>query len=109
MVHTLLGLNPSRYLTRSIRRPSCNEKVNASRASVQSAETGSPESAPVLPVVVPARAMDVAVRQLLRGRGSHLGDLDVEIQVLTRQRVVAVDRNHIADDLRNGHGAHAMG
>ena len=58
-------------------------------------------------VVMSARPVDVAVRQLFLGRGAHFGDLDVEIEILTRERMIAVDRDHVADDLRDRHGARA--
>ena len=57
---------------------------------------------------MPARPVHVAVRQLFLGRGANFGDLDVEVQVLPGERVVAVDRHHVALDLRHGHRADAV-
>jgi short-subunit dehydrogenase len=52
-------------------------------------------------VVVPTRPMHVAVLQLFLGRVAHFGDLDREMQVLAREGVVAIDGDHVADDLRD--------
>src|SRR5215212_2265229 len=60
-------------------------------------------------VVMPAGTVYVAVRQLFFGRGPYLGDLDVEVEVLPGERVIAVDRDHVTDDMRDRNGAHAVG
>src|SRR5690606_29099188 len=56
-------------------------------------------------VVMAAGSVDVAVRQLFFGRHTYFGDLDVEVEILSRQRVIAVDGDHVAGDVRDSHGA----
>src|SRR6185295_563715 len=104
MVQTLLGLKASRYLTRSIAVPSY-VPTSAQNRRRRNAEF---LLVVVVVVVMAARPVDVAVRQFFLGRGPHFGDLDLEIQVLARERVVTVDRDHVAGDLRDSHGAHAV-
>src|SRR5678815_467174 len=103
MVQTLFGLKASRYLTRSISIPSClPAKVSAKTRFLQCGVLLFPS------VVVPARAVYVAVGQLFLGRSPHLGNLDVEIQVLPGKRMIGVDRHHVADDLRHRDRPHAV-
>ena len=59
-------------------------------------------------VVMSAGSVHVAVRELFLGRGADVGDFDVEVQVLSRERMIAVDRDHVAGNLRHRHGAHAV-
>src|ERR1700704_5278945 len=54
------------------------------------------------------RAMHVPVRQLLLGRIAYSDDLDVEVQVLARQRMVAVNGYHVTGDGCDGHRARAL-
>ena len=49
-----------------------------------------------------ARSVHVAVRELFLRSGPDFGDLDLEVEVLARKRMVAVDRDHVAGDLRDG-------
>src|SRR5688572_21303339 len=52
-------------------------------------------------MVVAALAMDVPVRNLFRQRGAHAGHLQVELERLARQRVVAVQQDLVALDLHD--------
>src|SRR5690606_25473115 len=58
-------------------------------------------------VMMSARSVDVPVGELFLGGGAHVRDLDVEIEVLAGQRVIAVDGDHVPDDLCDSNGARA--
>lgn len=50
----------------------------------------------------------MAMRELIFRRGAHAFDRHVEIELLTRERMVAVDRDHVAGDVRDGDRARAL-
>src|SRR5687768_11670979 len=58
-------------------------------------------------VMVPARAVGVAVADLFRGGVAHVDHLHVELQRLPRQRVVGVDADLVALDADDGDDARA--
>ena len=58
--------------------------------------------------MVPAGTVHVPVRQFLGGRGTHLADLHLEVQVLTGERMIAVQRHQVAGELRDRDYAHAL-
>ena len=59
-------------------------------------------------VMLPARAVGVAVVELLRGRVANLDDLHGEVQRLAGQRVVGVDRDVVLVDADDRHDARAV-
>lgn len=59
-------------------------------------------------VVMSARAVHVTVRELFVRRSTDFGDLDIEIEILTGKRMVAIHRDHVADDVRHCHSARTL-
>jgi len=57
--------------------------------------TGQIHSAELL-VMMPAGAMHMAVLQLFRRRFAHAHDLHVKMQGLVSERMIAVERHHVA-------------
>ena len=55
-----------------------------------------------------SRTVHVAVRELFFRRIPYFDELDIKIQVLARQRMVAVDGDHVAGDGGYGDGARAF-
>src|SRR5580698_8291696 len=55
-----------------------------------------------------ADTVDVAVLQLLGGRGPDADYLDIEVQCLVGQGMVAVERHHVADHRRDREYAQAL-
>src|SRR6185437_2711985 len=59
-------------------------------------------------VMMPARPVDVAVRELF-GRGiANVCDFHVEVQILPGKGVVAIERHHVARDASDGDRARAV-
>ena len=54
-------------------------------------------------VVVAAGPVHVAVLEFFLRGLAHFGDLDLEVEVLAGQRMVAVDGDHVALDAGDGH------
>src|SRR6185437_6254687 len=59
-------------------------------------------------VIVAAGAVHVPVRELLGRGGAHLGHFDLEVEVPAGERVIAVQRDHVAGHLRHRHGARPL-
>jgi len=58
-------------------------------------------------MMMAAGAVHVAVLQFFGGRLADTDDLNVEMQGLVGERMIAVGRDHVADDRGNGEQAHA--
>src|SRR4029077_3019551 len=58
--------------------------------------------------MVVAGAVHVPVRELRLGGCTHLGNLDLEVLVLARERMIAIEGHQVAGDLRDGHGPRAV-
>lgn len=56
-------------------------------------------------MMVAAGAVDVAVREFFLRGGAYFGDLNLKIQILAGERMIAIDGNHIADHLSDGDGS----
>ena len=50
----------------------------------------------------------VTVREFLGGRGAHLAHLDVKVQVLAGQGMIAIERHQVTGQLRNRDRARAV-
>src|SRR5690606_18283238 len=85
---------------RRVAAPGRHRAARGSPARAALAETGSL-------VVVATRAVHVTVRQLLGGGVAHVDHVDVEVQRLAGQRVVAVDRDLAILDLGDGDDLYA--
>ena len=60
--------------------------------------TGSAGGLPHSVVMMTAGAVHVTVREFFLGRGTHFGDLHVEVERLTGERMIAVHGHHVAGD-----------
>jgi hypothetical protein len=58
-------------------------------------------------VMMTARTVHVAVRDFFFSRFAHFLNFNVERQILSRERVVAINRHHVALDLSHRHHARA--
>src|SRR5260370_25212017 len=58
--------------------------------------------------MVVAGAVHVPVRELRLGGCTHLGNLDLEVQALAGERMIAIEGHKVAGDLRDGHGPRAV-
>jgi len=58
--------------------------------------------------MVAAGAVHVPVRELGVGGCAHLGNLDLEVEALTGERMIAIEGHHVADDLGHGHRTRAV-
>ena len=59
--------------------------------------------------MVAAGPVNVPVRELFLGGGAHRGDFDVEVEVLAGERMIAIERHHVAAQLGDGDGTRALG
>src|SRR6056297_3447065 len=105
---------PIRGLRRPERSPPGNKSVGNQKGSAVALPCLSPTAAgATIPrkgcrsVLVTARAVDVAVLKLFLGGRTHVLDLDVEVQGLAGQFVVAVEGDLVAVDFLDGHDGHA--
>src|SRR5882762_3243643 len=58
--------------------------------------------------MVVAGAVHVPVRELRLRGCPHLGNLDLEVQALAGERMIAIEGHQVASDLGDGHGPHAV-
>src|SRR6516162_1959361 len=58
--------------------------------------------------MVAAGPVHVSVRELFRRGRPYRGHLDLEVEVLARKRMIAVQCHHVASDLRDRHGARTL-
>src|SRR5690348_11601908 len=54
-------------------------------------------------VIVPVRSVDVPMRQLFLRRLPYALDLDVEVEMLAGERMIAVESHHVALHVCDGH------
>jgi len=58
--------------------------------------------------MVTASSVHMPVGELFLGGGAYRGDLDLEVEVLAGERVITIERHHVATYLGNGDGTRAL-